>query len=183
MKVFPGYGEAGAIVTDDTQFERRLRMLRYLGTRGKEVCVEPSLNYKMDEIQAAMLLTGFGRIDSIVEKRNSLARQYSLNLSNIVRCPPVAREENYVSNYYDYVIVCENRDGLRQYLKSRGIETKVKHPLLMPDHPAHKESGAMDIPIATELVTKIISLPLHEKMTNEDVDYVCSCINEFYHDC
>ena len=130
-----------------------------------------------------MLLTGFSRVDSIVEKRNNLARQFSLSLSNIVRCPSVAREENHVSNYYDYVIVCENRDGLRQYLEFRGIETKVKHPLLMPDHPAYKGSGAMNIPIATELVKKIISLPLHEKMTNENVDYVCSSINEFYHDC
>ena len=116
-----------------------------------------------------MLLTGFRRIDSIVEIRNSLARQYSTNLANLVLCPPVAREENRTSNFYDYVIVCEDRDGLRQYLACRGIETKVKHPLLMPDHPAYKGSGAMDLPIAMELVKKVVSLPLHDKMTNQDV--------------
>ena len=58
MKVFPGYGEAGALLTDDDAVAERARVLRYLGTERKEVCVDLSLNHKMDELQAALLLHG-----------------------------------------------------------------------------------------------------------------------------
>ena len=117
MKVLPGYGEAGAVVTNNKEFQKRLRTLRYLGTQEKEVCVEISLNYKMDEIQAAMLLVGLNKIDNIVETRNQLARRYSSSLAGIVGCPSIQDAGDYTSNYFDYVICAERRDDLRVYLQ------------------------------------------------------------------
>jgi len=178
MKVFPGYGEAGAVVMDDPEIEDRLRNLRYLGTRRNEVCTEVALNHKMDEIQAAMLLTGFDQIYDIVSARIEMARQYSCRLSGTVVCPAVAASYDRSSNFYDYVIMLDDRDHVREYLHTRKVETKIKHPVLLCDHPGYKSDPRPDIPVADSLVKRMVSLPLHDKMTTSDVDFVCNAIEE-----
>lgn len=179
MKVFPGYGEAGAVVTDDASVDARLRELRYLGTKEKEVCVELSLNAKMDEIQAAMLLPGFDLLDGLIDKRIALARAYSEKLAGTVECPPPPEPGDYTSNFFDYQIYAPDRDGLRAHLAEKGVETKVKHPVLLPDHPAFSHLARPDIPVAEYIAGHMLSIPLHEKMTDEDVDYVVDAIQEY----
>ena len=179
MKVFPGYGEAGALLTDDDAVAERARVLRYLGTERKEVCVDLSLNHKMDELQAALLLHGFDQIDAVVEKRIEMARRYSANLSGVVDVPKAPLDSDVSSNFFDYVIFSPRRDELRSYLHTHGVETKVKHPVLLCDHPVYKCQPRPTIPVADRLVGQMISLPLHEKMERSDVDYVCQVISDF----
>ncbi len=181
MKVFPGYGEAGAVVTDDAAIDERLRNLRYLGTERKEVCAEIALNHKMDEIQAALLLHGFDVIDDLVESRVAMARYYSERMLGIVGCPPVPPVGDCSSNFFDYVIFTQDRDGLRHFLHTQGIETKVKHPVLLCDHPAYPCKPRPQIPVADRLASQMISLPLHEKMDATDIDYVCDAIRRYCH--
>jgi dTDP-4-amino-4,6-dideoxygalactose transaminase len=181
MKVFPGYGEAGAVVTDDAAIDERLRNLRYLGTERKEVCAEIALNHKMDEIQAAMLLHGFDVIEDLVESRVAMARCYSERMLGIVGCPPVPPLGDCSSNFFDYVIFTQDRDGLRHFLHTQGIETKVKHPVLLCDHPAYPCKPRPQIPVADRLASQMISLPLHEKMDATDIDYVCDAIRRYCH--
>jgi len=179
MKVFPGYGEAGALLTDDDAVAERARVLRYLGTEHKEVCVDLSLNHKMDELQAALLLHGFDQIDAVVEKRIEMARRYSANLSGVVDVPKAFLDSDVSNNFFDYVIFSAQRDELRSYLHTHGVETKVKHPVLLCDHPVYQCQPRPTIPVADRLVGQMISLPLHEKMENSDVDYVCQVISDF----
>lgn len=181
MKVFPGFGEAGAVVTDNPEVEAKLRSLRYLGTENKEVCVDISLNHKMDEIQAALLLDGFDLIGNLVEARVTMARRYSEKLREIVGCPPVPPVGDCASNFFDYVIFVKDREGLRNYLYAQGIETKIKHPVLLCDHPAYPCNPRPQIPVADRLVREMISLPLHEKMDTTDIDYVCDSIYQYFH--
>jgi len=179
MKVFPGFGEAGAIVTDDPRVAERIRALRYLGTHQKEICREVSLNHKMDEIQAALLLLGFGRLDSIISRRISLAKLYAQRLSRIANCSYPAAPADRSSNFFDYVITVDDRDGLRRFLASKGIETKVKHPVLLCDHPAYAVVPRPHIPVADRLVSKMLSLPFHDLLTEVDLDYICNSISEY----
>ena len=179
MKVFPGYGEAGALVTNDEEVAKRIRALRYLGTERKEVCKEVSLNHKMDELQAALLLHGFERIDALVDARIDMARRYSVNLSDVVGVPAAPEEGDRSSNFFDYVIFSDRRDELRSFLHNYGVETKVKHPVLLCDHPVYRCEPRPVIPVADRLVNQMISLPLHEKMKTSDLDYVCQVISEF----
>ncbi len=181
MKVFPGFGEAGAVVTDCPEAAKRLRALRYLGTEAKEVCIDVSLNHKMDEIQAALLLHGFDLIDDLVESRVAMAGLYSERLKGMVGCPVAPESKDLSSNYFDYVIFVEDREELRHFLHARGIETKVKHPVLLCDHPAYPCKPRPEIPVADRLVRQMISLPLHDKMVDIDFEYVCDAIGQFCH--
>ena len=181
MKVFPGFGEVGAVLLNDAQRHERLQALRYLGTVNKEVCVEPALNFKMDTIQAAMMLVSFETVDAALDRRLAIAARYDAGLRDHVGCPPPPRSAaDRSSVFFDYTITTPRRAELRRFLEQRGIEVKIRHPLLLPWHPAHRQERSGAWPNAERLVTQILSLPIHEKLTDAQIDYVIAAIAQFH---
>lgn len=178
MKVLRGYGEAGTVVTDDEPLRDRLASLRYAGTLNKEDCHWPSINGRLDTLQAAMLLVNLKRIDATIEKRRQVAKAYDALLGNVVQCP--TENENCQHGYYSYTIVGERRDDLKAHLLEKGIETKIQHPFLMPNHSAYRGKYQAHIPRAEKLVAGLLCIPSHEDMTPDGIDYVGQCIREFY---
>ncbi|MCH7954272.1 MAG: DegT/DnrJ/EryC1/StrS family aminotransferase [Candidatus Marinimicrobia bacterium] len=178
MKIFAAVGEAGVIITDDPEIRKRLISLRYAGTIDREVCVEPAFNSRLDTIQAAMLLVRFNKVESIVERRREIAGLYSALIGDIVITPEDADGERHV--YYTYTIRCENRDELKRHLESKGIEVKIRHPLLMPLQPAYKDKSRAEFSNAEKIIGEILSLPASEAVSNEEIEYVASSIIEFY---
>lgn len=178
MKVFNAFGEAGAVVTDDETIAERLRSLRYAGTINKEDCHEPSINGRLDTIHAAMMLVNLEYLDDKIARRRQVAAKYREALRGIVDC---AQEKNsFFHSYYCFTIFAERRDDLRAFLLSNGIETKIQHPLLMPQHTAYKNRFRADVPVAERLVKRILCLPAHEDISDEDIAYVSGAVREFY---
>lgn len=180
MKVFGAYGEAGCIVTDDKNLYQKLLSLRYAGTINKEDCHYPSLNGRIDTIQAAMLLVNLQYLSKRIELRRKIAQFYTNALKDAVTCP---KEDESYHIYYSYTIIAERRDELKEYLYSKGIETKIQHPILMPYHTAYRHLFNPNIPLAEELVKKILCIPNQEDLTIEDANYIVKCIKEFYGVC
>ena len=178
MKIFAAVGEAGVIVTDGPEIKKRLISLRYAGTIDRELCVEPGLNSRLDTIQAAMLLVRFNRVEDIVERRREVAGSYSELLRDLVVTPEDSDGERQV--YYTYTIRCENRDELKKHLESKGIEVKIRHPILMPLQPAYKDKSRAEFSNAEKIIGEILSLPASEAVSNEEIEYVVSSITEFY---
>lgn len=177
MKVFNGFGEAGAVTTDDAALADRLRALRYAGTINKEDCHWPSINGRLDTVQAAMLLKNLPRVAGKIEARRRVAARYRDRLDGAVVCP--VEKPGHYHSYYSFTVLADHRDALRDHLANHGVETKVMHPILMPYHTAYKGRFDADIPNAEALVAKILCLPAHEDMTGEAVDYVAQCIKDF----
>jgi dTDP-4-amino-4,6-dideoxygalactose transaminase len=180
MKVFPGFGEVGAVLVNDPQIAERLRALRYLGTVNKEICVEPSLNHKIDTIQAAMMLVSYERVEPALVRRVEIASRYCDRLKGLVGCPEAPRSAaDRRSVFFDYTITTPRRTEMRRFLESRGIEVKIRHPLLMSQQPAFRHLAARRLPNAERLVKQILSLPIHEKLTDEQIDYVVESVSNF----
>jgi dTDP-4-amino-4,6-dideoxygalactose transaminase len=180
MKVLAGYGEAGAVTTNDGEVYEALLALRYLGTVNKEVCYYPSLNFKIDTLQAAMLLVSLKYVENAIKSRLRVAAYYEGALSGVVRTPVVPRGAGRRDVFFDFTVRADRRDGLQQYLTRCGVETKVKHPILMPDQPAYAHLPRGSIPVADRLVSKILCLPIHEKLTDDELAYIVSCVKDFY---
>ena len=178
MKVLHSYGEAGAVVTDDETLRDKMISLRYAGTVNREDCIIPSLNFRMHTVQAAFLLVELRRLDSIIDRRRKIAANYEDLLGDVVTCPNVGAGLDPV--YYTYTIQVENRDELRDFMSKNNIETKIHHPILMPYHTAYNGRFSPDIPVAERAVQRILSIPNHENMTDDELDYVTSTILEFY---
>jgi dTDP-4-amino-4,6-dideoxygalactose transaminase len=178
MKVFGGYGEGGMVTTKTIENLEKLKSLRYLGTIDKEICIDPELNHKIDSIQAAMLMETLPFLSDWIDKRIVLAQRYLKNLNSLVTCPLI--EPGRRSTFFDYTILAKERDNLAKWLEKNGIECKVKHRILMCNQPAYERFAEVDVPHARSLVKQILTLPLHEKMTESDVDYVSNSIQRYY---
>ncbi len=178
MKPLAALGEAGAVVTDRGYFAERIASLRYLGTVDRETCVDPSLNFKIDTLQAVILRHRMKRVPKVVARRNKIADAYSQALRDVVLVPESPK--NGASTYFDYTIVCDERDELERVLIEQGIEVKVKHRLLLTQQPGYKHIDSGHLPNAERLVKGILSLPIHEALTEPQIDRVVTAIRRFY---
>ena len=82
--------------------------------------------------------------------------------------------------YYDYIIQCDRRDDLKQFLESRGIEVKIHHETLMPDQPAYGNLPTRDLSVARRATERILSLPCHEAMRDGDAERVAMAGRDFF---
>ena len=177
MKPLASLGEAGAVATSSRDVVDRIRSLRYLGTVDRERCIEPTLNFKIDTMQALILRRRLRKVNDNVAIRNQVARRYSAELAEVVGVPPA---DNRATNaYFDYTIVCEDRDRLEAALLAEGIEVKVRHRLLLTQQPGYPNVIG-SVPKAESLVQQILSLPIHEKLTDDHLEMVIRSIRRFY---
>ena len=177
MKVFGASGEAGMILTDREDIYEKLKALRHNGMLNKTECIEISLNGRMDTIQAAVLLHRLEYIDEIIYKRRKRARWYKEMLEGVVTIPEEREEEFDI--YYTYTIKTPKRDELMEFLHICGIETQIQHRYLMPDQPAYRKWAKGYFPKAKRLVRQILSLPVNETLSRDDIEYVAGCIKRF----
>lgn len=178
MKVFAACGEAGLVVTDREEIYDRLTVLRYAGVVDRELCVTPSLNGRLDTLQAAILLKRLPRVERVIERRRRIAARYTMQLGGVVETPSESEGQRDV--YYTYTIKAQRRDELKEFLEAEGVETKIQHRYLMPEQPAYRGAPRGELANARRLVKQIVCLPAHEKMTYDQVDYVVERIHEFY---
>ena len=176
MKVFAATGEAGSVLCNDEDIYDRLLALRYNGTINRETCIVPSLNGRMDTIQAAILSERLKTVDSVISSRRRNASVYFEKLIDFVKLPEVKDINSHV--FYTFTIMSNQRDALKSYLESKGVETKIQHPLLMPQQPAYKNSIG-NWKKAEKYVSQILSIPIHEKLTLEEINYVSETIQKF----
>jgi dTDP-4-amino-4,6-dideoxygalactose transaminase len=178
MKVFAACGEAGIVVFNSEETAKKLTALRYNGMIEREVCMKPSLNGRMDKIQAAMLLERFPLVDTIVKKRREIADFYNKTLSDFVITPTEKKGE--YNNYYTYIIQTDRRDDLISFLTEKGIETKIHHRILMSQQTPYHNFAYTKPANAEKIVRKIVSLPCHEKMNLDQAEYVTNQIKNFF---
>lgn len=182
MKVFAACGEAGMILTDDEALYNKITTLRYNGTVNRETCVQPSLNGRLDTLQAAILLRRLASLPGVIDRRRDIAGQYDMQLSGLgshFRTPLVNENEYHV--YYTYTVLAEKRDELKVFLEEeKGIECKIQYPVPMPNQPAYRGWTVAEKENAEMLCRKVLCIPSHEKMNNDQVRYVSESIKEFY---
>lgn len=177
MKSLAACGEAGMIVTDREDLYRRMGALRYNGMINREVSAELSLNCRMDTLQAAILLRRLEHVEELIGRRRRNAARYSRCLERLVDVPHEAEEARDV--YYAYLIRSERRDALKAHLEARGIEAQVCERYLTVDQPVYREAAAGTCPRARDLVRRLVSLPVHEDLSDEDLEHVGAAVAEF----
>ncbi|MEA2944817.1 MAG: hypothetical protein QOI40_147 [Alphaproteobacteria bacterium] len=177
MKVFASLGEAGIIVTDDAKLYERCVSLRYHGLINREYCTALAQNSRLDTLQAAALLVRLKRLDGIIEKRRKNAVYYNRHLGNSVTVPLERPDERHV--YYTYTIQSDRRDALKDHLESNGIEVKIQHPLLMPQHPIYANRAKGSWSKADNLIKRVLCIPANEKLAPEQLATVADAVLSF----
>jgi dTDP-4-amino-4,6-dideoxygalactose transaminase len=178
MKLLGALGDAGIVLTDNEHVAERLLSLRHSGVIDRDTCVEVSHNCRLDTIHAAVLLQRLSHYRTAIARRREIACRYSRALAGIVDTPPVL--PGYGDVFYTYTIRTPHRDALRQHLAEAGIETRVHHPILMNDQPAFQGKVRGQSPKAAMLVGEILSIPVHEKLSEDEQGLVIATIKEFF---
>lgn len=174
-------GDAGAIVTNDKILENSCRMYASHGGLKKNEHKIEGINSRLDTLQAAVLNIKLSRIFGWTEKRKLLAKRYRDNLSSVngIRFQKIEKDTDH--SYHLFVILCNYRDELKSFLSDNGVETNINYPHSLPFTEAYKYLGhvSADFPNAYHHAETCLSLPLHQFMSIEDVDYCCGLIEDF----
>ena len=174
------FGDAGAVVTDDAELAKTLRMLRNYGSEKKYHNKILGVNSRLDELQAALLHTKLGHLADLIAERERIAAAYLSGIQNpAIRLPKQRENANHV--WHQFVIETEDRDGFQQYLADHDIQTVIHYPI--PPHLAecyhylgHKEG---DYPVAERMAKSVLSLPMFNGMKEEEVRYVIETVNGY----
>lgn len=176
------WGDGGIITTNSDKLADQLRLMRNHGLKGRDECVQFSYNSRLDTIQAVVADHLLSKLNHISESRIYNANYLDKGLMSLDQIIIPTREKDIKQVYHLYSIRCENRDELKKYLIENGVDAKVHYPIPMHLQPAanylgyHK--GAFP---KTELICQqTLSLPVHEFITKEDLDYMINLIKEFY---
>ncbi|MCK1716799.1 DegT/DnrJ/EryC1/StrS family aminotransferase [Bradyrhizobium sp. 141] len=171
------FGEGGAVVTDRTDFARRVSLLRDWGQEAKYDHAIPGYNYRMDEIQSAVLNVKLDYIERWTEARRSLAEQYNALLSD-VSCarPQPPRYARHV--YHVYAVRLERRDDALTLLRDAGIGAGIHYPVPVHLQRAYAELGyrAGDLPVTEALAKDFLSLPIYPELPPEKVAEVVATL-------
>ena len=170
-------GDGGMVTTNDPELARRVRLLREYGWKERYVSEIPGFNSRLDVLQAAILRVKLRYLDEENRKRQSLASLYQEMLSAtrlvLPRCSP---ETTHV--YHQYVVRSENRDGLRVFLRGRGIGTLVHYPAPVHVQPAYQGrlpyAGSM---ANTECAAQqVLSLPVYPELTSDQIRQIGAAV-------
>ena len=182
LKTLNACGDSGIITTDDVDIYEELLLLRNHGLRSRDNCVTWGFNSRLDSVQAAILLIKMDYLDLWTNKRISNAKYYQKELSEVdaIKLPKDKPYEKAV--YHTFVIEMDNRDALRSYLLEHGIETSVHYPVPIHLQAAAKDLGYKrgDFPVTEKQSERILSLPVHQNLQDDDLDHVVKTIKAFY---
>ena len=180
MKIFGGLGEAGMVLTDDPTLNDRIRTLRYHGMTDSDRTQYFSGNERIDTLQAAFLLRRLPALERRLEARRLVAARYKSGLKDIVRTPEETTIECSRDSWFVYPILTEACDKLAEYLSEMGIEARKRESIALPDQPVFSHLPPSDTPKARQLVKEMLCLPMHDKLSNIDVNYVIETVQSFF---
>ncbi len=174
------FGDGGAIVTDDKTLAEKIRIFRNYGSEKKYYNSVAGTNSRLDELQAGLLRVRLGHMDELNDEKNRIAGRYFAGIRNrkILLPSPAEDTENV---WHQFVIRCEERDRLQQFLADRGIGTMIHYPV--PPHLsgayAHLGLGPGSLPVTERLADTVLSLPSFIGLTEEDQTYIIDAVNAF----
>lgn len=174
------FGDGGAIVTNDEQIAKDMKVYRNYGSEKRYYNKVVGTNSRLDEIQAGLLRVRLSHMTEMTEEKQRIAERYRKELNNPkFVLPPLMDGATHV--YHQFVIRSKERDALIDYLNEKEIGTIIHYPI--PPHLAEayaylgfKEG---DFPMTETLAKEVLSIPMYNGMTEEEQTYVIEALNAF----
>jgi dTDP-4-amino-4,6-dideoxygalactose transaminase len=179
------FGDAGMCVTNDSSLAERLQVLRVHGSEPKYFHSLIGGNFRLDELQAAVLLIKLEKLDAWTAARQANAAHYtklieSAGLAEWIGVPYETPGERHIFN--QYVIRVSQRDRVRAHLESCGIGTEVYYPLPLHEQRCFSYLGhsSEDFPLAHRAAAEVLALPVYPELTAQQREYVVGELASFF---
>jgi dTDP-4-amino-4,6-dideoxygalactose transaminase len=183
------WGDGGFVVTDSEDIYQKVRLLRDHGLKNRDEVEIFGYNGRLDTIQAIVGNYLYPRIDEITDKRIANAEKYDRafsapELSRQIKVPPRRLEARHV--YHMYMVLAEDRDKLLKYLIDREIDAKIHYPIPMHLQQASLDQnplfGKTDLSRTEAQCKSLITFPVHQHLSPNQIEYVIQCVREYYVD-
>lgn len=182
LKTLNACGDGGIITTNDASLYEELLVHRNLGLKERDDCVLWGMNSRLDTLQAAILLVKLDHLDEWTDKRRSNARFYQDLLSELsqIQCPIDQTYERAV--YHTFVVQADDREGLREYLSTKGVGTAIHYPVPIHLHKAASSLGygVGSFPVTERQAGRILSLPIYPELEEHQLEFVVTSLKKYY---
>jgi dTDP-4-amino-4,6-dideoxygalactose transaminase len=174
------YGDGGAITTNDDALAAQLRMVANHGQSKRYYHDVVGCNSRLDTLQAAILEIKLKKLDEYIDARRKCADYYDSAFAENQKITTPYRADYCKHVFHQYTLVLNgiDRNGLNEYLAQHNIPSMIYYPV-----PAHRQkmfasfgSGSIDLPVTDWLTERVISLPIHTEMEEEQLQYITSAV-------
>ena len=174
-------GDAGAVVTHDQELASAVRALANYGSTRRYHNEYIGFNCRLDPIQAAMLTAKLPDLDNANSRRIEKARIYDSDIESPLIHKPLIPEGDRECVWHQYVVSLEpdRRDWFREYMMSSGVQTDIHYPTPPHLQPCYAGLTHEPLPISERLSQSIVSLPIGDSTSADDVRAICRIINDF----
>jgi dTDP-4-amino-4,6-dideoxygalactose transaminase len=182
LKIINVWGDAGIVVTNDDEMNRKLRLLRNHGLRNRDEMEILGYNSRLDSVQAVVGKWIVRQLPDIARKRAEAAAYYDAGFADLpgVRMP--SRNPRTRNVYLLYILFAERRDELLAHCIANGVEAKVHYPIPVYRQKAleflgHREG---DFPVTDRHAREVITVPVDQHLSRAEQDHVIATIRNFY---
>lgn len=176
-------GDGGMAVTNKKEIYNWMLKYRNHGMTDRDHIDFWGVNMRLQPLQAVVAIEGLKKIENVIKKRNQNAKKLDnqlKKLSTYIVLPK--RIKGYKETFALYMILVKKRDNLLRYLHKKGIQAKVHYPLPLNKQKAFKiyNFGQKDFLVANQQAKQLITLPVHQYLSDEQLNFMIKCIKEFY---
>lgn len=170
-----GYGDGGALFTNEDELAVKIRMIANHGSEKKYYHDEVGVNSRLDTLQAAILNVKLAHLDHFNRARQAAANYYTSQMQSwrTITTPKIARYSTHVFHQYT-ILIEDNRDAVQKALTEAGISTAVYYPVPLHLQKAYQSNRYQlgDFPVSEELSKKVLSLPMHTALTEDIQQFI-----------
>ncbi|MBD2752560.1 DegT/DnrJ/EryC1/StrS family aminotransferase [Spirosoma sp. BT704] len=178
------FGDGGAILTQDSERAGQVKMLANHGQSRKYHHELVGINSRLDSLQAAILSEKLPYLLAYTQARQQAAAQYDDRLSAIdaIEIPHRSKYSTHVFHQYTLKVPPDQRNGLKDYLQQKGIPSMVYYPIPVSSQKAYEKLGRVvgDLAITHELCQRVLSLPMHTELSEQQIDYITETITDYF---
>jgi dTDP-4-amino-4,6-dideoxygalactose transaminase len=174
-------GDGGIITTNDEELGEKMAMIRMHGSKPKYYHSIVGGNFRLDTLQAAVLIVKLKHLDRWSEKRRENAAKYKKLLADIELIALPFIEEHNVSVVNQFIIRVQKRDELRKYLADKEIGTEIYYPLSLHEQECFKTLGYKKggFPESEKAAAETVALPIYPELSDDQINYVAETIRDF----
>jgi dTDP-4-amino-4,6-dideoxygalactose transaminase len=178
------FGDGGMVITNDERLAELLTILRVHGGKPKYHHRTVGGNFRLDALQAAILRVKLKYLQNWTKARRENAKRYRLLFEEMGLPKWTSVPEDFPGHIYNqFVPRFPDRDGLREFLKERGVETEIYYPIPLHLQECFQDLGYRngDFPNSEAAARESLALPIYPELTEAQQRYVVETIREFYH--
>ena len=176
-----GTGDGGVILCRSKELAEKIKSLRQYGWNEARESIIPGFNSRLDELQAAILRVKLQHLEDDNAKRRAIAFQYNAAFKELpLTLPSLSETELHAMHLY--VIECDQRNELMDYLRSNQIGASLHYPLAVHQHTAYADRirGGDNLPVTDQFYQRNLTLPMYPELSNDGVEHIISTIQDWF---